>query len=688
MKKISAILAFIMCTLCAFADEGMWLTDILGKKAQEWCHSVVSYDFMGTGTLVSENGLVVTNHHVVYGDVHDLSTKDNDLLENGFWAYGQEDELPIPGRSIQIRCATIDVTEEVKALIAEGAVKEGPMMLRRLGSIMENRYEKSSGKMAILSSMWRGSRYQIDLYDNYKDIRLVAAPPVAIGAYGGDEDNWEWPQHKGDFAFVRIYAAADGSAAEYSPDNVPLKTPFLKISTKGVKEGDRTLILGYPGRTSRYSSAAQVRHSCEVVLPVTVEVGAERMEIMKRWMNADEQIRLKYSDAFFNLSNVQELYMGTVDCCRRFDVVKHKEEDDKDLFEWIDARPQRRARYGAIKDSLALYYSAGELDRQMAYLRECLLRSTRLSAFASRLESSRRPHKGGHRATKDADKIANLKRSAAKDFGMMDLRLEKDMFFSMLRIYINNVQDDCLGPYQLKLKQMFEADASKMAEYLWNASWMTKQSEIEHFIDSETDLMPIMDVLCNDPLVRFFNDNKIVKFNALKQELLGRDKLYHYQNLYVQARYEKIMQDGGRQYPDANSTMRASFGKVCSLQPRDAVSCSYKSTVAGLLEKDNPRDHDFRLPEDWKQVLQKAPANMMVNFMTDNDITGGNSGSAVLDSRGGIVGLAFDGNKESLAGDFAYVSEYNRTISVDIRYVLWILENYARFDRLLNELKQ
>lgn len=683
--KVKRLFVFVLALTAvmssAFADEGMWMVNGLKGKEAALCRSVVSYDFMGTGSLVSPDGLVITNHHVVYGDVFALSTPERNLLESGFWARSHEEEIPIPDRSLQILVETIDVTAEVQDLIAAGRVKEGPMMMRRLSGIMEKKYEKSSGKMAVLSSMWKGSRYYISLYDEYKDIRLVAAPPSFIGAFGGDEDNWEWPQHKGDFSFVRIYTAPDGSPARYSPDNVPMHpAQHLKIASSSLREGSRTMVLGFPGRTNRYAGSALVDFQTNVALPVTVEVRGAQMEILRKWMDADDAVRLMYSDHFFGLSNAQELYLGTVACNRRFDVAGEKRVQEKQLADWIAASPERVAKWGHLLPDLEKAYSVtAGLERQLGYFRECVSRASRLSAIASRTSSLRRGM--------DQGRIAGIRRSGEKDYASIDLRVEKEIFRYTCEKYLENVCDTLLGPYQLELKRRFAGDYDALCSYLWEGSWMTDPQKIAAYLSPETDLAARLDEYCADKLCRYFNDNKIGRFNEARDGMLAGLNTSSLNAEYARALYSMRLDKKQKQYPDANSTMRISYGKVSAFSPRDAVFCSWKSSVSGLMEKHNPQSHDFCLEEGYLASLKAAPKSMTVNFITDNDITGGNSGSPVLNARGELVGLAFDGNKESLASDYSFTPDYNRCVCVDIHYVMWILSEYAHADNLLSEIQ-
>lgn len=682
MKKFFAVfLAFSALNLSVFADEGMWMTNTLDKKKSALCGAIVSYDFMGTGSLVSPDGLVVTNHHVVYGDVYAMSSEEHNYLRDGFWAATNADEMPIPGRSAQILCATIDVTDRVNAMIASGEVKEGPMMMRKLGSMLEAEYEKTSGKTAILSSMWRGSRYYIYLYDNYRDIRLVAAPPESIGAFGGDEDNWEWPQQKGDFSFVRIYTAPDGSPAEYSENNVPLKSPqHLIVSSKGVKEGGKTMVLGFPGRTNRYSGSATVDFQTNVSLPVTVKVRGAQMEILRRWMNEDETVRLKYADHFFGLSNAQELYEGQIACNRRFDVVGEKKAVEKELQAWIDASAERKAKWGNLLERMDSAYAAvGDLERQLRYFSECIFRASKLSPIATRTA-------GLCRGCSE-ERSRNTQNSSRKDYASMDLRVEKDIFRYCLEQYMENVDSTLLGDYQKELRIHFGKDYDAMCNWIWEGSWMTSPHAIAEYLDPCNNLNDVVQSLSNDPLCRFFNDNKMARFNAEREKILGSTSISNLVTEYTHALYQMRLDKKIRQYPDANSTLRISYGKVCGFSPRDAIICNWRSTVRGLLDKHNPDNHDFCLPQAWKNALESANPDMTVNFITDNDITGGNSGSPVLDAAGRVVGLAFDGNKESLASDVSFTPDYNRCICVDIRFVLWTLQNYAGMGRLLDEMK-
>lgn len=682
MKKTIIAFALAIAAFPLLADEGMWLTDRLDKKTAAMTKAVVSYDFMGTGSLVSADGLVVTNHHVVYGDVFDLSTGERNLLKDGFWAYSRDMEIPIPGRSIQILRETIDVTAEVEELFRQGSVKEGPMMMRRLGGIMEKKYEEQSGKTAILSSMWKGSRYYISIYDNYSDIRLVAAPPESIGAFGGDEDNWEWPQQKGDFSFVRIYTAPDGSPAEYSPANVPMHSPdHLKIATKPVKEGSRSIVIGYPGRTNRYASSALVDFQTNVSLPVPVEIRGAQMEILRKWMNEDEGIRLKYADHFFGLSNAQELYSGQVACNRRFDVVGEKKALEQELNAWINADGQRKARWGTLTADLEKAYAAvAQIERETAYYRECLVRASKLSSIAMRTSVLLRE---GTRIQREE----NTKNASRRDYAAMDMRVEHDIFRYTLEQYYRNVSDEMLSPYHVELKKRFGSDYDALCAYLWDNSWMTHPHAIREYLDPDTKLSEIAAELTTDPLCRFFNDNKINNFNTAIEKISEGLNLTTLGNEYTHALYQMRLAKGIRQYPDANSTLRVSWGSVKGFSPRDAIQCNWHSTVAGLLEKHNPHNHDFCLPDAWKAALEKADPKMVVNFITDNDITGGNSGSPVLNAKGELIGLAFDGNKESLASDTSFTPDYNRCICVDFGFVMWTLENYAHFDALLKELR-
>ena len=347
MKRLFSLFVLIIAlclpvSLCA--DEGMWLIHTAKPSVQAMSRAVVSIDFMGTGSFVSDDGLVITNHHVAYADVFALGTKEHNWLEEGFWARSREEELPVPGRQVQILKETIDVTAEVEALIAEGAVKPGGMMMRKLSWIMEKRYSEKTGLEAILSSMWRGTKYYISLYEQYSDVRLVAAPPVSLAAFGGDVDNWEWPQHKGDFAIYRVYTAPDG-------------------------------MLGFPGRTSRYAPSARVNYLTETELPIVSGLRSKQMEIISSWMDKDPEVRRKYADYYFGLSNFQELALGQMQCNRRFSVVEKKRAEEARMQEWIDADPARKEKWGSMLSDLdSKYQAVRKAQEDVIWFRECIAR--------------------------------------------------------------------------------------------------------------------------------------------------------------------------------------------------------------------------------------------------------------------------------------------------------------------------
>ena len=682
MKRLfsSFIVIFTLCAT-ALADEGMWMVPSADKKTAELTNYVVSIDFMGTGSLISSQGLVITNHHVAYSDVFELGDDDHNYLEEGFWARSLEEEIPIPGRSVQFLRGTVDVTDEVEQLFADGTVKRSnAMMMRRLSGILEKRYQEKTGYVASLSSAWRGDRYYISLYEEYNDVRLVGAPPAQVGAFGGDVDNWEWPQHKGDFALLRIYTAPDGSAAKYAPENVPLRADkYLKISLKGYREGSKTTLIGFPGSTDRYASSAKADFMTGVELPIQTRIRGARMDIIKKWMNRDPEVRRKYSNYFFNLSNAQELYLGELQCYKRFRVADEKRLLEAELDAWLDADPARRAQFGDPAGALRERYArvAGP-EKNVQYFRECLIRGTQIEPVASRTSVLA----GNY----SESKVPGVRRSSARNFEQIDLRVERELFRYTLETFYENVDEAMLGPFQREMKTRFGRQYDAMCAFLWDGSWLSDPAQIAVYLDPEADMKAFLDAHDDDPLVRFFMDTKIVTYNQAISEAEGTPTITELTRDYTHALFAMQTDLKRNPYPDANSTMRVNYGRVMGLRPRDAVHCDYFSTAAGLLDKHDPDEYDFCLPADMLGALKKAPATMRLNFITNNDSTGGNSGSPILNARGEIIGLLFDGNKESLASEMLFTPDYNRSVNVDIRYVVWILREYAHFDRILAEL--
>jgi len=663
MKKFICVLSSVLLSLCASADEGMWMVNAISealvqKMQAEGCllegkdiydvdklslkDAIVSLDFGCTGSMISEKGLLITNHHCAYSDVHALSSPEHNYLEEGYWAFHEDEEIYIPGKSAYFLQKVIDVTDETEALIKEMEDEGKPTGMRKISYLMEKRYSEQTGLEASLSSMWAGSRYYMALYRVYTDIRLVAAPPVSISAFGGDIDNWEWPQHKCDYAIYRIYAAKDGSPAPHSEKNVPWHPRnWLKISTEGYNPGDFAMVLGYPGRTDRYSSAAKVKFQLECSLPITNKLRAEEMDIMMKWMNADPGIRLKYSDRYFSLSNVQENNEGLEMCCKRFKVYAKKKQCEKEELKGAACKEMTRAleyKYSAVRRS----------QKNAIYFRETLIRGTRLSTIAAKLKNSR-----------------NNSFDAEKEYAGIDLRVEKDLFRHSLRKFYENVDSCMWSPYQKEVRSMFTSgkrtDFNALCEYLWKDGYMTK----------------------DDRIFRFFTSSSIKEYNEAVDKAQGIPSVAELGKEYTRALYSSREERGVLQYPDANSTMRLSFGTVRTFR-RDGEMAPWQTFTDEILAKEDSTSYDFSLKPEWKALLGSAV--IPVNFITDNDITGGNSGSPVLNARGEIIGLAFDGNKESLAGDVQWVGRWNRCVCVDIRYVLWNLREYAKMSRVLEEI--
>lgn len=714
-SKTVALLIMLSVFKISGADEGMWLINLLEKNlankmkeaglkidpkliydenAATISDAVVALDFGCTGSMISNEGLLITNHHCAYGDIHSLSTPDKNYLEDGFWAMNRTEEKHIKGKSVFFLRKVIDATDEVKAVAdSMRAIGQGAGM-RRISSVLERRHNSRSGMETMLMSMWRGSKYYIFYYEVYTDIRLVGAPPVSIAAYGGDTDNWEWPQHKGDFALYRVYADANGKPAAYSANNVPLKPKkILQISTKGVKEGDFSMVIGFPGRTNRYNSSFGVYEKEKVSNPVSVKLKENKLRIMNNFMEQDPKTRLIYADHYFNNSNVQEYQAGEVYNFRRFGVVDINREKEKELQAWIDASPERKAKWGDLLKKLEENYKSREdLTRQKQYFRETLVSGQGFVYLGNRTNSLRNAQE---REKIDTLKVGSphhrtLVNNIERGYEASVLEVEKELMKYQLREFFANVSREYWGENLTMMFDKFNGSAQEITEYVFANSILLNPDKFREAVKKDQPLSLFID----DPLPLLTRSARITEFNQEESEMMGGDDIMSLEAQYTRAMYQMNMEKGRVQYPDANSTMRLTYGTVGPINPSDGIHYSAQSTTQGFFDKYNPESYEFNIkPEvmallkagDWGKWGDKG--KMYVNFLSNNDITGGNSGSPVLNAKGELIGLAFDGNKESLAGDAYFHPEMNKCVNVDIRYVLWVIEKYAKATHLINEMQ-
>lgn len=678
----------LMIGATAFADEGMWMIQDINEALEKNMRArglklaaneiyndeapgtavsdaVVSIGFYCTGSVISDQGLIITNHHCAYSNIAKLSTPEHNYLEDGFWAMTSEEEIPIEGETVFFLKKVFDVTEEVKGIMKEFRANGKPFGIRKISAIMEKRYKEATGMECILSSMWAGEKYYMSVYKTYTDLRLVAAPPQSIGYFGGNQDNWTWPRHNCDFTIYRIYEDGKPVTREKS----------LKVSLAGYHPGSFAMVIGYPGRTNRYTSSAEINYQEKINLPISNAIRGGQMSIIRKWMDADPTVRMKYSEWFFSLSNIQENNDGMAKCFRRFWVKDEKIEQEKEMQKWIDAAPNRKAMWETlIPDLKAIYSETESVERDKVFFRETMFRGTFISRYMLRAGN--------------VSSVERAKETLREGFAATDARVEKELLEYACKEYFENLEFSYFGKFQVKMLDRFGDDYKAMAEYIWNKSVISSLSRING--------IQSVDEVKNDPLHKIMTDTPITVFNNRNCQLEKKQKANKLEKEYKKALYWMRLHKDVEQYPDANSTMRITYGTVGGLQPNDAVWYNWYTTPEGILQKYNPDDHDYILKDRHKYLLEKGRwgrwgtrvdgrRTMIVDFMTDNDITGGNSGSPVLNAKGELIGLAFDGNLESLASDASYTEGYNKCINTDIRYVMWILDKYAGMKRIVKE---
>jgi hypothetical protein len=717
MKKVFLAIALSISLLKASADEGMWLPMLLGeqvyndmvkrglKLTKEQLYSVNKSSlkdailiFGGgcTGEIVSDQGLIFTNHHCGYSAIAGASTVEHNYLTDGFYAYTRDQEIKST-LTVQFLDRIVDVTKEVedgvKGLSWADRVKKLPEVFKLITDKVEDKDNALAGR---IYSMFKGNQYIMYVYKTYRDIRLVGAPPESVGKFGGDTDNWEWPRHTGDFSVFRVYATKDGKPADYSPENVPLKPKhFLPVSIKGFKDGDYAMIYGYPGGTNRYETSYGIKLKNEIENPSLVNLRDMRLKYMHEQMIKDPAVKLKLSSNYASVANYWKFYDGETKQLIKFHTQQQKEAYEKSFAAWAKGKPE----YENIFTDYAKNYAAWTpYSKMRQYLNEGIAGSP-LAVFAASLislEDKLLKPSTPSAELKKAVEAATANRKAFLE--SEDLPSDEKIVAATAMMYYNDIDKN---QHPVGFFESMKGSFGSLKEENTYKNWAKDMFAKTMFLDDAKweafTKEPAAAALQADPafayasaFVKTYNSKYASLYAAFvnKNNELGR--------AYMKGIMEMNPAAVKKMYPDANFSMRVSYGNVKSYNPRDAVHYDYVCTSKGILEKYIPGDYEFDLPakqiellkkRDFGQYIDKSKNDLVVTFITTNDITGGNSGSPVIDANGNLLGLAFDGNYEALSHKIAFDKDLNRTICVDVRYVLWCIDKLGGASNIIKELK-
>ncbi len=720
MRKLSLLFALsLLIGLRVHADEGMWLLQLMKEQhsidlmkqsglqltAEDIYNpgSISLKDAVGifgggcTGEIISPNGLILTNHHCGFASIQQLSSVEHDYLTDGFWSHDMSEELPCPGLSFTFVERIEDLTETVEQDIRNGRTDE----VRSLGfqycdSLAKAQLAQSdlNGKPGITTEVlpyFAGNKYYIVYYKVYSDVRLVAAPPQSIGKFGGETDNWMWPRHTGDFSMFRIYADANGEPAQYSKDNQPLKVKkFLPISLKGFQEGDYAMVMGFPGSTNRYLAASEVQLRMDSENTPRIAIREARLEVLRKYMAESDGLRIMYANKYAGSSNYWKNSIGMNRAIKKNRIIEKKLEqearfaryadslgnsDYQSVVQQINATMQRGkdAQYNRVLFSEAFFQAI-----------EFHVEDNARTAMESYLEAYRQKDKEA------IEKYAAELRGLYKGIHNKDYSHEVDRSVAG-RIFplFKQLQREALPEFYTTVDKEYKGNMELYLDNLYQNSILSSEKNLETFLKK-----PKQKDIDNDPLLRQAQsiESKWIEVKATHSTALKGLNLLH--KTYIRG----LCEMNGKQrpqYPDANFTMRLTYGNVKPYSPADGVEYNYFTTLRGVMEKEDPNNREFNVPAKLKELYEKkdygryatAGGELPVCFLSTNDITGGNSGSPVINAEGQLIGSAFDGNWESLSGDIHFDNNLQRCICVDIRYILFLVEKFGNCPNLIREMQ-
>jgi hypothetical protein len=695
----------------ARADEGMWLPMFVSRlnyvdMQKQGLHltaeeiysinnsslkdAIIQFGAGCTGEIISPEGLILTNHHCGYGQIQSHSTTQNDYLTNGFWAMNKNEELPNEGLTARFLVRMEDLSQEFNnQLRGMKTEKERADKISDLIKKYEGSVPKENGMEAVVKSFFNGNEFYMFVYQVYRDVRLVGAPPSSIGKFGADTDNWMWPRHTGDFSLFRVYMSPDGKSAGFSKENIPYKPKhFLPISGKGVKKGDYAMIMGYPGTTDRYLTSYGVQLAIDVKNPTIVKIREDKLAIMRQFMNADPAVRIQYASKYAQTANYWKYFIGQTKGLKRLKVYEKKKELEDQFAIWVNSSNENKQKYGtAIKDISTAYAELAKVEILRWYFQEAIARGPEIIGFSRSFTSLLKELKAEKPDNEKITKLQNgLKSYSDKMFKDFNIATDKKLFASMLSMFYNNVPKEQQPEMLAEIAKKYKNNFTEYAEVVFKKSIFADQNKVKALLEKPTSKIIEKDMVYI--LMNAFYDNYVKYNDQLKQynEMLERGN-----RLFVAGIRE--MQPEKNFAPNANSTMRVTYGNVLDYYPADAIHYDFKTTMDGIMEKEDANNWEFVVPAKLKELYLNKDfgdyaenGKMPVAFLSNTDITGGNSGSPVINGDGELIGLAFDGNWEAMSGDIAFEPNLQRTISVDIRYVLFIIDKYAGAKNIIKEL--